>query len=144
MFELKSTKEGLENIQKALNAHAETSKQLAKAFRQQALLYSTTDPLHILLTQATNSTTAEDYSNLEDKVKSVIGLFDEFLDGIRKGYEEKKSEWKDKQTKLQKSKVETPELVQAAVDSKEEFEKFKNQVYGPKLALLLQSNVKIN
>lgn len=143
MFELQSTKEGLESIQKALQAQSAASEQLAKAFKQQTMLYAKTDPLHMTLINLCQQERIlhESADALLNSINAQTEAFTEFFDCIRMEYVAKKGDYESKQTKLQKSKHETPELQQAADDSREEFLKYKSEVYEPKLATLLKSNV---
>lgn len=142
-FELQSTKEGLESIVAALNAQSTASTQLSKAFKQQAMLYDKTDPLHTVLSDLAISHQAcgEQSTNLQSLIGAQINSFNEFLQVTRKEYLGKKAEYESKQTKLQKSKHETPELQQAVDASLEDFQTFSSHVYKVKLDALLKSNV---
>ena len=140
MMELQSTQEGLESILKSMQSHKSASAQLAKAFKQQAMLYPKEQEHHAILKQLSTQHLDEDATK-ESKLACIIEAYQEFLGVGRKEYVAKRDDYQSKQTKLQKSKKETPELQHAADESQSEFERFKSEVYEPKLNNILSLKV---
>ena len=142
-FELQSTKEGLESIVAGLDAQNVASAQMAKALKQQAMLYTKSDPLHAVLSQLAQDANDQQSSAqlLQSSISAQVSAYQEFLQVTRKEYLEKKGEYESKQTKLQRSKHETPELQQAVDDALQDFQTYSSQVYKVHLDALSKSNV---